>query len=378
MIKRIIRVIISTYYKFRIILHHRSYCNMTEEYAEAVLNEAYQPSLYKLGNKEDEAYNKCDLSLIIPVYNAEQCIRRCVECLRNQKTKYTYELIFVNDGSTDSSAQILKEYESNNVTLINQKNLGIAGARNTGIRAAQGKYIGFIDNDDTVTNDYVETLLTRAFTMNADIVKCDCVEIEEYSGRELRCYTQKDVSVSGYMGICLLEYHGFIWGGCYSRKFWGNILFPEGYWYEDMITRFLLYRRSTQFEYIGRKMYYKHEHVTNAARTLWDSGNMKSLDQYYLVLECLRINDLYMLPRDETVYRLILSEFSWMLGHRTELLSKNVRRAVFVMACTTLSKYQLDYPVILDDEVLAKYQKSFVTHDFKLWCLLSNYKRFSY
>lgn len=159
------------------------------EDAETELSKVYERK--ELFRKEDiqnlEVNEKIDLSIIIPVYNAENFLRKCMDSIVNQKTKYHYEVIAVNDGSVDKSLEILKEYEEKYevVKIISQENGGISSARNTGINHARGKYIGLIDNDDFVVDQYVEILLDRAYMSNADIVKCNHVN---FSGVDRKYY----------------------------------------------------------------------------------------------------------------------------------------------------------------------------------------------
>ena len=107
-------------------LKDKNYYNLDEivkEYKSKRLDLVYN-NLKIMGN--------IDLSIIIPVYNSESLIKKCLESLINQKTKYKYNIILINDGSTDNSLRILKEYEEkyNNITVLTQKNRGIAETRN--------------------------------------------------------------------------------------------------------------------------------------------------------------------------------------------------------------------------------------------------------
>ena len=102
------------------------------------------------------------LSVIVPVYNVEKYLPRCLDSLLRQDMEAgTWEVICVNDGSPDNCATILAEYEQKHPEIfkvITQNNLGLGEARNTGMRAAQGEWIGFVDSDDSVvslTNRYV-------------------------------------------------------------------------------------------------------------------------------------------------------------------------------------------------------------------------------
>lgn len=101
------------------------------------------------------------ISIIIPVYNCEEYIEKCIESILNQKYK-NFEIILINDGSTDNSLNLINEYKQNEperIIVINQKNAGAGAARNKGIEIASGDYLTFIDSDDYIKNDFLSTLL---------------------------------------------------------------------------------------------------------------------------------------------------------------------------------------------------------------------------
>jgi glycosyltransferase involved in cell wall biosynthesis len=118
------------------------------------------------------------VSIIIPVYNVEQYLRKCLDSIINQTLK-NIEIICVNDGSADNSAEILKEYaaKDSRIILINQENKGLGAARNKGMEVADGKYIGFIDSDDWVDENYFKAMYDAAEAYNADMACCGVVRV---------------------------------------------------------------------------------------------------------------------------------------------------------------------------------------------------------
>ena len=112
------------------------------------------------------------VSIIVPVYNIEKYLAKCLDSLINQ-TLEDIEIICVNDGSTDNSAEILNEYAQKDcrIKIINQDNAGLSAARNTGINAANGEYIGYVDSDDWIDLNFYEKLYNAAKDTDADIVK---------------------------------------------------------------------------------------------------------------------------------------------------------------------------------------------------------------
>jgi len=118
------------------------------------------------------------ISIIVPVYNAAKYLPRTIASIQAQ-TFEDWELLFVNDGSTDSSDEIIKQYATGDarIKLINQKNSGPARARNVGIANAQGRYLSFVDSDDTIEPDMMQCMYDAATKHHAHIVMCNFATI---------------------------------------------------------------------------------------------------------------------------------------------------------------------------------------------------------
>ena len=116
------------------------------------------------------------ISIIVPVYNVEKYIRRCINSILNQTYQYL-EIILVDDGSTDNSGLICDKYAhmDNRITVIHKKNGGLSSARNTGIDIAKGAYIGFIDSDDWIAPETYEVLYRNLVHYDADVSDIDSV-----------------------------------------------------------------------------------------------------------------------------------------------------------------------------------------------------------
>lgn len=113
------------------------------------------------------------VSIVIPVFNVQKYLHRCIDSLRNQ-TLYDIEIILVNDGSTDDSGRICDEYMEldSRVKVIHKKNAGLGYARNSGLEIATGQFIGFVDSDDFVSPEMYETLYIKAIQYQSEIVAC--------------------------------------------------------------------------------------------------------------------------------------------------------------------------------------------------------------
>ena len=119
------------------------------------------------------------VSVIVPVYNSEKYLRLCIESIINQSYK-NIEIILINDGSTDNSGKICDEYALGNerIRVIHEKNMGPAAARNEGIENSRGGFILFVDSDDFIEKDAIESLIKSFDQHKADIIIGDFKKIK--------------------------------------------------------------------------------------------------------------------------------------------------------------------------------------------------------
>ena len=136
-----------------------------------------------------------DISIIVPIYNAEKYLNKCIDSLVNQ-TKKELEFILVNDGSTDSSEDIIKSYKDKRIKYFKNKNQGIGKTRNFGIDKATGKYLMFLDSDDYLDINACEKLYNKAIKQKSDLVVFDFNRVEE---------TLKEVTINNFKSSSLKE-----------------------------------------------------------------------------------------------------------------------------------------------------------------------------
>ena len=134
------------------------------------------------------------VSVIIPVYNREDTIKRCIESVLNE-TLTSIEIIVVNDGSTDGTLSVINSIRDERITVISQDNAGQGFARNAGIDAAGGKYVAFVDSDDTIDKDMLRVMYERAENDGADIVQCNIRDIYPDGGEKVQ-FKSGDESVT--------------------------------------------------------------------------------------------------------------------------------------------------------------------------------------
>ena len=140
------------------------------------------------------------VSIIIPVYNAEKRLNRCIDSVLKQTLKEV-EIICVDDGSTDDSLKILQNYQnkSNKIKVFHQENRGVYRARMLGIQKASGKYVGFVDSDDEINPDMFHILYELAEDTYADMVVCAYERIQHTTNkilsREMACFGKQVVEI---------------------------------------------------------------------------------------------------------------------------------------------------------------------------------------
>lgn len=124
---------------------------------------------------EKGAEKNTDVSVIVPVYNVEKYVARCLESLVNQKCDCSYEIIIINDGTKDKSMDIVNDYAARYdfMHVYTQENSGVSVARNNGIAKACGKYVMFVDSDDYVSPSYISVLYNTAEAYGSDIAQCN-------------------------------------------------------------------------------------------------------------------------------------------------------------------------------------------------------------
>ena len=203
--------------------------------------------------------NNILVSIVVPVYNSEKTIGRCLDSLIEQ-TYYNIEIICVNDCSNDNSLKILLDYASKDprIVVINHNvNKNAGGARNTGIKAANGYYVCFVDNDDWMSSDAVQMLINSSDNGNADLVASDWVT---YYSEKNQVYNHNLLPNASFeMNMEYVTFHGFRMLGCLWRKgiFVDNDLFyPENIFFEDNAVGDTMLWYAKNIKYVQLPLYY--------------------------------------------------------------------------------------------------------------------------
>jgi glycosyltransferase involved in cell wall biosynthesis len=246
------------------------------------------------------------VSVVVPIYNVEKYLRQCLDSIVGQ-TLHDIEIILVNDGSTDSSPEIIQEYaeKDKRIIVVNQENGGLGKAYNVGIDAATSEYIGFVESDDFIEPDMYETLWQIAKTHNVDVAKS---LFWIYNAETL----QDDEIISGYNEPdmeqvinprkCpqIFSFGASVWSAIYKRNFLNNkkIRFLEspGASYQDTSFAFKIWSMADSVYFTKKPLlHYRSGHETQST---------KSKEKVFAVCDELREIERFMADYPELFTRL--------------------------------------------------------------------------
>ena len=233
------------------------------------------------------------ISVIVPIYNNETTLRRCVDSILAQ-TEHDLEILLIDDGSEDGSALIADSYQPDpRVSVFHKENGGLSSARNYGLDRANGEYIAFVDADDWIEPETYKTALS--------FCKDVCVfgYFKDYPAKTQRrrpTDVQKTVSGEETLRRLIADAsinHG-VWNKLYRRSLFGGIRFPEGAIYEDIRTTYRILLKATQVELIPDAFYHYVQYEGSLAH---DLSVQSSLDHWTATYELYRLFG----ERDETL-----------------------------------------------------------------------------
>lgn len=229
------------------------------------------------------------VSVIVPMFNVESYIRRCLDSLEEQ-TYRNIEIIVIDDGSEDEGANIAREYSrrDSRFIIISQKNGGQGKARNTGIAAAKGDYITFVDSDDYISHQYIERGMELSAMYDADVVSLDLIKF--FDGQIPKCNTgyPEVISFSGEEAVEDMWYQRHLassaWGKIYRKNLLEDIPFPEGVLYEDLGVVYRWLHRAGKVVWTSEKLYYYYQRSNG---TMNGEFSIKKLDRIAVSKELL-------------------------------------------------------------------------------------------
>ena len=232
------------------------------------------------------------ISVIIPVYNAEKYLEKCIRSVVEQSYK-NLEIILVNDGSTDHSGAICDKWakKDKRIQVIHKANGGQSDARNAGLDVATGKYIGFVDSDDYIHPEMYISLYEKAKEYSADLIVCGFDRVDAQSDTIIVNENMSNEGIvdkkEALINICRKVSFVFVWNKLYKRELFHDIRFPKDKFAEDLFIMPELYDRCTKIVSIIEDLYYYVQtpnSICRRDRTVW---HLDVVEAYYkLILLC--------------------------------------------------------------------------------------------
>ena len=232
------------------------------------------------------------ISIIVPVYNAELFLANTLESILNQTFK-NFELILINDGSTDNSLDICRKYESfdKRIIVIDQQNKGVCVARNSGLDIAKGEYISFADNDDILHPQMLEILYSNIRNDDYDISMCftetpSFENLSKYKTHKLpienRAITNTEM-IRRLFSTCNVDFHYMcIWNKIYKKEIFNNERFPNMN-PEDLAIIYKLYLKTNKINLCDLKLYNWIQHEKSHSHQKFGKRDIDIIKTYYFI-----------------------------------------------------------------------------------------------
>ena len=294
-------------------------------------------------------------SIIVPVFNVEKYLSSCLESILKQ-TYDNFEVIIVDDGSTDNSYKIIEEYSKSDKRFkkYKKKNGGVSSARNYGITKATGDYILFVDSDDTINTKLLEVL-------NAKIIECDSIDLIKYnmefigSGKNLDTNETFNELNGEDAFLKLYSNSLFVCPVCYAykRTFWleNNFLYAVGRIHEDYgLTPNIVLKANkvSAIDFVGYNYYLRENSIMTDNSTLKViKKNEDCLYHYDFLLKCSKV------IKDDYVRKIFVSYISYVLINRTDIIKD---KKILKEYIEELNKRNIGNNLI-DDKITRKIKK---------------------
>lgn len=229
---------------------------------------------------------KAKVSIIVPVFNAESYLRRCLDSIMHQRYA-NFEVLLIDDGSTDSSGMICDEYSNDSrFHVFHQKNQGQSVARNFALKHVTGKYILFVDADDYIADDLLlKVVMCMEKNPAIDLVLFNHSEITDkgivpfiHDFEREKIFLDKDNHDSFYRLILMNKISNLIWDKAYKKEIWDNVQFPAGYYYEDLFIHPKLFENVHKIEFLSEPLYFNNR--INPNSTTSELNDFNSFNRY--------------------------------------------------------------------------------------------------
>lgn len=247
-----------------------------------------------------------EISVIVPIYNVEKYLKKCLQSLQNQNFE-SYEVILVDDGSTDNSRKIAEKYvevHRDTFTVVAQENKGLSEARNTGMQYAKGRYICFVDSDDYVEESYLQEMYLCAEKTGSELVFCAFRSVDE-KGNLIKDVFEQGFRAGNTYKIDdrkdLLLTQNAAWNKLYKKEIIdkNDLKFTPGAWYEDLrfVKKYMLF--ASKFAYCDLVLYNYLIRQGSIMNSMSSKRNVEIVDAIDEVTEFYKTKDVFEVFREE-------------------------------------------------------------------------------
>lgn len=296
------------------------------------------------------------VSIIIPAYNCDQYIGKCIESILIQTYK-NIEIIVINDGSLDNTEVVVRKYINNDkrIRYFNQKNSGPSIARNNGIEKARGQYLMFIDSDDVVSSIYVEKLLDKIENSNYSIVCCGYIDESKYGIVKLNDFwkNKEKLSKQEFLNCVCSGVGGVLWGKIFSADIIldNNIrMNPKLFMSEDLIFILEYCKYSSSFGAINENLYYYNRLNDNSISS---NININYLENYILLINEIKSLLTYLNVDNNEINNIIISKIQALVNRVLESESNRY------LILKDKDRFISNLKVILNDKFIKIYTREF-------------------
>jgi glycosyltransferase involved in cell wall biosynthesis len=302
------------------------------------------------------------ISIIVPVYNCESYLQMCIESILNQTYK-NFEALFIDDGSTDRSGEIIKKYTKydSRVRYYSQENSGPSEARNNGILHSVGDYIVFIDSDDTVEKNYLEILLEKLQETEADLTCCGYKDLSSFG--EMECMDfgiNSSISKHSFMEMVSMGTGGVLWGKIYKREIIINNklkMDKDLFMSEDLVFVLQYASHCKKFSSVGECLYIYNRLNLNSITHRFSLDYVTNYITVFQYIETILLASGMDLQRVNTIVRLRIQSFVLAI---IENQVSNIKRIGYSQAnknvknLLSIKEIQNHKPNFISKEVLYK------------------------
>lgn len=262
-----------------------------------------------------------DVSIIIPVYNAEKYLVQCLDSIINQTIR-SREIIIINDGSTDKSLQIILRYKKRypELIVINQENKGVSASRNVGIKRASGQFIGFVDSDDFIERSMFKKMYSRVKREDSDIAICNYILFDVSHGQQIITEFNEESNLDKLESLkkfLLNDIKAYSCNKLFKRELFtkNKIFFPNYKLCEDTAVVFLLLAHANKISIIKEPLYYYRQQAVSLTKTFSIKAIKDMLAGCYMMSDYIT-KDPQLKEKLFSFYRVYMIKTLWVIHNK--------------------------------------------------------------